>query len=137
MAVARDEETIVQTFTNYAQAFQTLNGMGMVPYCHVPCLLISPQGVLVMTTPGALEALFSQMGEGLKARGYARSEVKDFHVSKVSTNKAFVSVGRVRYKIDGQELEWFGEAYTFRKTDDGWKIVVATIHDPDTILRLP
>jgi ketosteroid isomerase-like protein len=54
----------------------------------------------------------------------------------MSGNLAFVSVRRVRYKIDGQELELLGESYTFRKTDDGWKIVVATIRDPDSGLRL-
>jgi ketosteroid isomerase-like protein len=49
---------------------------------------------------------------------------------------ALLSVNRVRYRTDGQELERLGETYTFRKTADGWKIVVATMHDPDTVLRL-
>jgi hypothetical protein len=54
----------------------------------------------------------------------------------MSGNLTFVSVSRVRYKTDGQELERLGESYTFRKTGDGWKIVVAMIRDPDTGLRL-
>jgi hypothetical protein len=31
---------------------------------------------------------------------------------------------------------WLGETYTFRKIDNGWKIVTATVHDPDVVLRL-
>jgi hypothetical protein len=53
----------------------------------------------------------------------------------MSEHTAFVSVSRVRYKSDGQELEQLGETYTLRRTDDGWKIAVAMIHDPDTVLR--
>jgi len=53
----------------------------------------------------------------------------------MSENTAFVSVRRVRYKTDGQKLERLGETYTLRKTEDGWKIAVAMMHDPDTLLR--
>ena len=134
--MARDEETIAKTFTNYAQAFQTLNPQAMISYCHLPCMLISSQGVLVMEDPAGVEALFTKMAEGLKTRGYARSELRDFHLKQVSANTAFLSVSRVRYKTDGQELERFSETYTFRNTVDGWKIAVATIHDSDTTLQL-
>jgi ketosteroid isomerase-like protein len=136
MLRARDERAITKTFTGYVQAFQTLNPPTVLPYCHAPCLLISPQGVRLMETPAEVEALFARMFEGLQARRYARSEVTDPHVNQVSEHIAFVSVSRVRYATDGQELERLGETYTFRKTDDGWKIVVATVHDPDTLVRL-
>jgi ketosteroid isomerase-like protein len=57
-------------------------------------------------------------------------------VKQMGEDIALLSVNRVRYRTDGQELERLGETYTFRKTADGWKIVVATMHDPDTVLRL-
>jgi ketosteroid isomerase-like protein len=136
MLGARDERAITETFTRYVQAFQTLNPQAVLPYCHVPCLLISPQGVRLMETPAEVEALFARMIEGLQSRRYARSEVTDLHVSQMSEHIAFVSVSRVRYNTDGQELERLGETYTLRKTDDGWKIAVATVHDPDTLIRL-
>jgi len=72
--------------------------------------------------------------EGLKASGYARSELTDLHVHQMSESTAVVSVSRVRYTTTGEELERLGETYTLRQTADGWKIVVAMIHDPDTIL---
>jgi hypothetical protein len=58
--------------------------------------------------------------EGLKAHSYARSELTDL---------------RVRYTSDGQELERLVETYTLQRAEDGWKIVVAMIHDPDTLFR--
>ena len=47
-----------------------------------------------------------------------------------------VSVNRARYKKEGSQLERVGETYTFRKIDNGWKIVTATAHNPEVILRL-
>jgi hypothetical protein len=73
--------------------------------------------------------------EGLKARGYARSELMDFHVKQMSENAALVSVSRARYAIDGRELERLGETYMLRRTEAGWKIAVAMIHDPEAILQ--
>jgi ketosteroid isomerase-like protein len=57
-------------------------------------------------------------------------------VKQMGEDIALLSVSRVRYRTDDQELERLGATYTFRKTADGWKIVVATMHDPDTVLRL-
>jgi len=135
MPVVRDTTATIQTFTDYIQTFQTLDPHATVPYCHTPCMFISPQSVRVMATAAGVAALFTQVMAGLKARSYARSELTDLHVHQMSENAAFVNVSRVRYATGGQELERLGETYTLRKTEDGWKIVVAMIHDPDTVLR--
>jgi ketosteroid isomerase-like protein len=133
--MAREEEAITQTFTNYIQTFQTIDPHATLPYFHVPCMFIAPQGVRVLATAADVEALLTQVMEDLKARSYARSELTARHVHQMSENTALVSVNRARYATDGQELERLGETYTHRRTDDGWKIAVAMIHDPDTVLR--
>ena len=135
MRMAREEKAITQTFTNYVQAFQTLEPDATLPYFHVPCMFIPPEGVRVLATAADVEALLTQVMEGLKARSYARSELMDLHVKQMSGNSAVVSVSRVRYATDGREMERFGETYTLRSTEGGWKIAVAMIHDPDTLLR--
>jgi ketosteroid isomerase-like protein len=135
MRMAREEEAITQTFTNYIQTFRTLDPHATLPYFHVPCMFSPPQGVLILATAADVEALLIQVMEGLKARSYVRSELMDLHVKQMSGNSALVSVSGVRYKTDGQELERFGGTYTLRRTEGGWKIAVAMIHDPDTILR--
>ena len=133
--MARDEKTIAQTFTDYIQTFQTLTPKAIVPYFHTPCMLISAPGVVVLTNPSDIEMLVGRRMGDLKARGYGRSELTDIQISQISETAACVSVNRVRYKTDGQELERLGETYTLRKSDGAWKIVVATIHDPGIVLR--
>jgi hypothetical protein len=133
--MARQEEAITQTFTNYIQTFQTLDPRATLPYFHVPCMFIPPQGVRVLATAADLEALLTEVMQGLKARGYAWSELMDLVVKQMSGNTALVSVSRVRYATDGRELERLGETYTLRRTEGDWKIAVAMIHDPDIVLR--
>ncbi|MGH7929142.1 MAG: DUF6841 family protein [Candidatus Binatia bacterium] len=133
--MAREEEAIAQTFTNYIQTFQTLDPHATLPYFHVPCMFIPPQGVRVLATTADVEALLTQIMEGLKARSFARSVLVELHVKQMSGNAALVSVSRIRYATDGRELERLGETYTLRRTEDAWKIAVAMIHDPETILR--
>jgi ketosteroid isomerase-like protein len=135
MAIAREEEAITQAFTNYIQAFQTLDPHATIPYFHVPCMFIPPQGVRVLATAADVEALFTQVMEDLKSRSYARSALLNLHVNQMSDNTALVTVSRARYATDGRELERFGETYTLRRIEGGWKIAVAMIHDPDIVLR--
>ena len=131
----RQEETISRTFSAYVQAFQTLDPRAVLPYCHVPCVFISAQGVRAMTTAAEVEAFFDQVVQGLKSRAYARSALSEFHVRQMSESAALVSVGRVRYRTDGQELERLGETYTLLRTNSGWKIAAALVHDTDTVLH--
>jgi ketosteroid isomerase-like protein len=135
MVIAREEEAITQAFTNYIQAFQTLDPNATIPYFHVPCMFIPPQGVRVLATAADVEALFTQVMEDLKSRSYARSALLNLHVNQMSDNTALVTVSRARYATDGRELERFGETYTLRRIEGGWKIAVAMIHDPDIVLR--
>ena len=57
------------------------------PSLHIfifPCMLISPQGVAVMSNAIEVESLLDKMMEGLKARGYARSELTDVEAIPLS-----------------------------------------------------
>jgi ketosteroid isomerase-like protein len=134
--MVRDEETVLQIFNEYVQAFQKLRASAVVSYLHLPCMVIAPQGVAVMSDATEVESWLDKMMDGLKARGYARSELTDVEAIPLSDTIVLVSVSRGRYKADGSQLERLGETYTFRKTDSGWKIVAATVHDPDVILHL-
>ena len=96
--MARDEDTVLHVFNEYVQAFQTLRASAVAPYIHLPCMLISPQGVAVMSNAIEVESLLDKMMEGLKARGYARSELTDVEAIPLSENIVLVSVSRARYR---------------------------------------
>ena len=129
--MTRDEAAISRTFSDYAQAFQTLRTDAILPYCHVPCVFISAQGMRVLATAPEVEAFFTQVIQALKARAYERSVLTSLGVRQMSERTAMVSVSRVRYRTDGEELERVGETYTLVKTGDDWKIAAALVHDPE------
>lgn len=131
----RDTDAISRTFASYVEAFQTLDANAVAAYCHVPCMLVAPQGVQVMATVAEVSAMFGRMMAGLEARGYARSKLEELHVEPMSEAAAVVSVSRTRQGAQGQDLERVGETYVLRRADAGWKIVMALMHDADVTLR--
>ena len=134
--MAGDEQIVTQVFRDYVESFRSLKPDGVVPYCDVPCLFISARGTRMMKDTGEVTAFIAQLMEGLKARGFARSDLAELKVNQMSAHIVVVSVKRIRFKTEGQELERLGETYVFRKSAESWKIVTAMTHDADRVLRL-
>ena len=128
--MTHEEQAITETFKNYVESFQTLQATNVLRFCDTLRLVITPQGLRMMAGPKEVEQLIVQLMASLQARDFAQSEITDMRVSQMSDNVAFVSVSRVRYRTDGQELERLGETYTLQKLDRAWKIVTAVAHDP-------
>lgn len=127
------EDPLSRLYTEYIQAFQTLDPLAILPYYHVPSVMISSQEVIVMTTTAEVEACFAKMMKGLKKRSYARTEIEEIHVTQMSDGIALLSVEFMRYKTDGEKLHRLKATYTFRRTDGGWMIVTVVSGDPEKI----
>jgi hypothetical protein len=135
MSTVGTVEAVSATFTAYAHAFQTLEPDVAAPYCHAPCLFISPRGVRAMVSALEVRALLAQVMADLRDRGYSRSEVTSRHVQPLGERIALLTVNRVRIRTDGTELERVGETYTFLETVGGWRIVAAAMHDFEATLQ--
>ncbi len=131
-----DKAAVTRVLADYYSAVSTLDVQAILPYYHEPSLLISPLGVAATPTHAALAATLTPAMEGLRARGYARSELTMLHVKRLSATTTLASGIAVRYKADGQELERVGATYVLHKADSRWKIAVLVVHDMDNVLRL-
>ena len=121
-------EDATQLLSDYYRDFSTLNSPDIVPYFHEPCLFVSSQGVMSTPTYNEVSEIFTILAEGLRAKGYGRSELilKD---ARLLSDSAVLVIGvAVRYKTDGDELERVGVNYLLHKNTD-WKIAVTVIHD--------
>jgi len=56
-----------------------------------------------MPTHAAMAVAFKPLMDGLRARGYARSEFTTLNVKRLSATTALASGAAVRYQADGQE----------------------------------
>lgn len=124
-----------RVLAEYYRAFSTLEVQAILPYFHEPSLLIGPQGVFAASTSALVEAVFIPAMEGLRARGFGRSELSVQNVKSLSATTTLVIGVAVRYKLDGQELERVGVTYVMYKSEAGWKIAVLIIQDTNDVTR--
>ena len=127
-----DETAVRQTLDEYYRAFSTLSVQAILPYLNQPALLVGPLGVIPLPAPSAVEPIFGPVMEGLRTRGYARSELGSQRIRILCAQSAFATGIAIRYRSDGEELERAGITYLLRKTDDAWKIVVMVLHGAPT-----
>ena len=129
-----DEASVAQVLTDYYRAFSTLDAEAVKPYFHEPSQLIGPAGVGTTPTRAALAAFFQPSMEALRARGFAKSELINLHLKRLSAATVIAGGVAVRRKTDGEELERAGVVYLMQKTNAGWQIATIVSHDADDAL---
>jgi hypothetical protein len=92
----------------------------------------SAQLVVPTPTRAAVAAAFHPVMEALRARGFARSELINLHLKRLSATTVIAGGVAVRRKTDGQELERAGVVYLLHKASAGWQFATVVIHDADT-----
>jgi hypothetical protein len=78
--------------------------------------------------------LFNRSWEGLRARGFAKSELTNLHLKRLSATTVIAGGVAVRSKTDGQELDRADVVYLLQKTNAGWQFATVVIHDADDAL---
>lgn len=130
-----DSVAVTQVLTDYYSAFSTLEAQAVLPYFYEPSQLVSPAGVVPTLTRANVAAAFQPVMEGLRSRGYAKSELINLHLKRLSVNTVIAGGVAVRRKTNGQELERAGVVYLLQRTSAGWQFATVAIHDADDALR--
>jgi hypothetical protein len=134
--VLRDHELILVVLRDIEAAFSDGDLRRWLSLFHSPFLIMAPEGVIALSSDEEALALIRPQMENLRARGYARSELNRPTVKLLSPTTALAAVEWVRRKGNEEELERLGATYAFFKGDDGWKIVMVTVHSPSTLPEL-
>jgi hypothetical protein len=114
-----DQEEVIRVLQAYYSATSSLNVDAVLPYFHEPSLLILPQGVFAATTHTLLATAVGPTLEGLRARGFGRTESSVQYFKSLSATATLVRGVAQRYKIDGQVLDQAGVTYVLHKTASG------------------
>src|SRR5207249_2522901 len=130
-----DNAAVAQVLADYYRAFSTLDARAVEPYFFEPSQLVSPAGVVPTPTRAAVAAAFRPVMDALRAKGFAKSELIDLHLKRLSAATVIAGGIAVRRKTDGQELERVGVVYLLQKTNAGWQFATVVIHDADDALR--
>ena len=130
-----DRAAVTQALTDYYRAFSTLDAQAVLPYFHEPSQLVSPAGVVPTPTRATVAAAFQPIMDGLRSRHFAKSELINLHLKRLSANTVIAGGIAVRRKTDGQELEQAGVVYILQRTNAGWEFAAVVIHDAEDALR--
>lgn len=116
-------------FHAYIRAFETLDPEAALPFYHLPCMFIAPQGVFVAQDIATARGLLSQVMEPLRSQSYRRTEVVGLAVRQLSPDVASCAGTFVRFNTSGEEIARLGFTYTLRHAGS-WKVIVAVVHEP-------
>jgi hypothetical protein len=122
---------VFKLFTDYSIDFGKLDSNLIPTYFHLPSMLMTSKIVAPMGDENQVKKVFTQLFEKLKHDKFKESKLDSLNISKVSENQAIVTGVATRYREDDSVLEHFGLTYTLRNTNQGWKIIVGVLHDPN------
>lgn len=120
-------QTPLETIHEYYSVFSTLNVRAIVSYYCEPSITIAPHGVLSAPNHTALADSLVPILDGLRAKGYARSECVQADVTMLRETAALVRGVAVRYATTGSELERIPLGYLMYRSDAGWKIAALVV----------
>ncbi|MGB7416774.1 MAG: hypothetical protein WA902_21435 [Thermosynechococcaceae cyanobacterium] len=124
---------IKKAFDAYAQTFNLLDPEKVVPFFHLPSMLMTSDQVAVMQKPEEVLGVFQKLMESLKHKDFDESKIISMNTHQLSDNQGIISGVAKRFNSQGAEIEHFGFTYTLRKTEEDWKIIAGVIHDPESI----
>ena len=133
---------ILTTFINYIKAFNSLEPTKVLPFFHLPAMLITSQEVAVMEKPLEVLGVFAILMDDLKSKNFKESKiVGTLEVKQLSDNQGQVVGVAKRFNNEDKEIEHFGFTYTLRKiqvkvndkVEDKWMIIAGVLYEPETL----
>lgn len=116
--------TPLETVHEYYAAFSTLDMNAIASHFSEPTMTISPQGVASAANQAAVALFMGPLIEGLRKKGYGRSEFAEARLTMLGESDALVQGIAVRYTAAGAEMERVPLAYLMHRSEAGWKIAV-------------
>jgi hypothetical protein len=120
-------KTALDALHEYYEAFSTLDLNAILFWYSEASMTITPQGVFSAVNHAALSGTLVPLIDGLKAKGYGRSEFVQPQVTPLGDTDAVVRGVAVRYTAAGVELERVKLSYLMHRSNAGWKIAVLLV----------
>ena len=130
-----DTAAILALLRGVEAAFSEMDLRRWLSHFHESYLILAPEGVIAPSSESEALRLLQPHVESLRARGYAKSELHRATVKLLSPTTALAAVEWIRRKSNDDELERLGATYAFFKDKPGWRIVMLTVHPPETVLK--
>src|SRR4051812_8693246 len=118
-----EQDRVVRVLQVYVAAFTRGDATGVARCCRAPFMWVTADEVSLAVSPEEIERQYATVLNGLRERGFLRTEGKQLRVRMLGPALAIASGRAVRYAGD-TELERLGATYLLRKAEEDWRIVV-------------
>jgi hypothetical protein len=120
-------QSALEAIHGYYNVFSTLDLSAIVSYFCEPSMTVAPQGVFSAGNHAVLADSLAPIVDGLRAKGYGRSEFVQPQVTMLGDTAALVRGVAVRYTAAGPEMERIPISYLMYRGEAGWKIAVLVV----------
>lgn len=133
--MAVDGSDVSRWFGEYLDAFAAC-GRGesdtgsLLGYYGVPLLLTTDDGFLELTSDDQVVATVRQQVDGMRAAGYAHSEILGSEVTVLNSTSALYRGTISRQRSDGSEINRLTATYLVTDGAAGRRISVLAVHSP-------
>ncbi|MEX2399843.1 MAG: nuclear transport factor 2 family protein [Rhodothermales bacterium] len=122
-----EQKEVIVTLQDYAESFMAFEPEGVLGYFDLPMTFLSDDGTVIFTSRQEIATYVSGLMHDLKEAEYARDKLSKFRINALSPNVAVTSFHLVRVNRSGESIGRFRAAYTWRKSDGAWKLVIAVL----------
>lgn len=116
-------------FADYARAFLAFDAERIASFYHVPCLLVSSQGVAWFESRKAVTDNMTALCEYHRHEGLHSPRIVRLRVTVLGPANALTTVDWQMGNAAGNAGVAFTNTYNLTYLDDSWKILVSTTHD--------
>lgn len=131
MSADKDVQAVIE---GIADSFSQLDVDRWLSFFNPQHTFVHHDSVFVSRSLEDTKQAFAPMIAGLRASGFRRSALDVCHIKLLGPKLALAATVWRRLGENDKLLERFGATYTLLDTPAGWKVVVATVHDPDVVL---
>jgi hypothetical protein len=130
-----DSSEVSRWFGEYLDAFASC-GRGesetasLLTYYGVPLLLTTDDGVFALTSGEQVVAAVQRQVDGMRAAGYARSEILSSEITVLNATSALYRGTFSRHRSDGGEIGRLTATYLVTVGPVGRRISVLAVHSP-------
>lgn len=134
-SVAMDSSEVNRWFGEYLEAYASC-GRGesdtasLLAYYGVPLLVTTDEGFLTQTSAGEVVAMLQRQIDGMRAAGYARTEILSSEVTVLNTTSALYRGTLSRRRSDGVEISRLTTTYLVTVGAVGRRFSLLAVHSP-------
>ena len=128
--LSAEKKDVIVTLQDYAAAFMTFDPENVLGYFDLPMTFLSDDGMVIFNTRDDIASFVSGLMQELQTNEYAKDDLSKFHIKTLAPDAAVTSFHLVRVNKAGEAFGRFNAVYTWRKTNESWKLVIAVLLSP-------